>query len=153
MACQVGDVDASEQLQLSIVTGIDKSHPFSYRVVVGCRTPADHSGVREFVSISRIHRMDPQDSKNLEAFRVRYERLRRYWILPAFLADVSVKPEPFFDLAIGKQSIRIRPAWEIGDNDPDSVAIDPEEEPVVPPEIKDPPILRLLDRRRRKVTK
>lgn len=150
---KLGDVDASEQLQLSIVTGIDKSHPFSYRVVVGCRIPADHSGVREFVSISRIHRMDPQDSENLEAFRVRYERLRRYWILPAFLADVSVKPEPFFDLAIGKQSIRIRPAWEIGDNDPDSVAIDPEEEPVVPPEIKDPPVLRLLDRRRRKVTK
>jgi hypothetical protein len=147
---KLGSVDDREQLRLSIVTGIDRAHPFSYRVVVGCPTPTDHSGVREFVLISRIHRMDPNNSKNLEAFRIRYERLRRYTILPAFMPDVSAKPEPFFDLTIRKRSIRICSAWQIGENDPDSVAIDPKEEPVIPPEIKDPPILRLLDRRKRK---
>lgn len=147
---KLGGVDDREQLRLSIVTGIDRAHPFSYRVVVGCPTPTDRSGVREFVMISRIHRMDPQDSKNLEAFRIRYERLQRYTILPAFMPDVSAKPEPFFDLTIRKRSIRICSAWQIGENDPDSVAIDPKEEAVIPAEVKDPPILRLLDRRKRK---
>jgi hypothetical protein len=66
------------------------------------------------------------------------------------MPDVSAKPEPFFDLPIRKRSIRICSAWQIGENDPDSVAIDQQEEPVIPPEIKDPPILRLLDRRKRK---
>jgi hypothetical protein len=147
---KLGNVDASEQLRVSIITGIDKANPFAYRVLVGCSTPTSRSGVREFVFISRIHRMDPPDSKNLEAFRVRYERVRKYRILPAFMPDATAKPEPFFDLAISKQMIRICPAWQIGENDPDSVAIDPQEEAIVPPEVKEPPILRLLDRRRRK---
>jgi hypothetical protein len=147
---KLGDVDESEQLRVSIITGIDKAYPFAYRVLVGCSTPTNRSGVRELVFISRIHRMDPPDSKNLEAFRVRYERVRRYRILPAFMLGATAKPEPFLDLAISKRSIRICPAWQIGENDPDSVAIDPQEEAIVPPEMKEPPILRLLDRRRRK---
>jgi hypothetical protein len=152
---KLGKIDDRERLRVSIITGIDKAHPPSYKVVIGSnlRVPKDSSGVREFVVISRINRMRPQDSKNLETFRARYERVRRYGILPAFLPEINAEPELFFDLSIKKQSIRICPAWEIGENDPDSVAIDPKDDVVVPPEVKEAPILRLLDRRRRQSSK
>ncbi len=144
----LGEIDDEERLRISIITGIDKTHPHSYRVLVGSNLPANSEGIREFVHVARIHRMDPIDATNLETFRARYERVRKYRILPAFMPDLTGKPELFFDLSIEKKSIRICPAWQIGEHDPDSLAIYPEDEPIVPSGVAEPPVLRLLKRKR-----
>lgn len=148
---KIGREDDKNRLRVSIVTGVNKDHPFAYNVVIGSNivVPKDRLATKEIVTVSRINRMRPDKSINLDTFEERYGRVGSYLILPAFLPDVHASPELFPDLAIRKQTIRICQAWEVGENDLDSAAIGPDDSPIVPLEIRDAPVLRLLERRKR----
>lgn len=147
---KLGKTDEEDRLRISILTGIDVSNPFAYKVVVSSNLKIHGNGSKgkEIVLLSRFHRMDAQDPKNLETFQDRYKRVGSYYILPAYLADVNSKPQVFYELAIHKHSIQIRPAWQVGENDPDSAAIGTEDTAIIPPEVTDAPILRVLERKR-----
>jgi len=58
--------------------------------------------------------------------------------------------EMFGDLAIMKETIQIKPAWQVGENDIDSTAIRPGDNPIIPPDATDAPVLKLFDRRKRR---
>lgn len=145
---KLGDVDREEQLRLSIVTGIDKKHPFSYAVVIGSNPSIlKDSGFHHFVNVSRICRMDPPDSKNLNAFLVRFERIGRYMLVPAVFSNEFQQQDFQFDLWIGKRSLRVVPAWQLGKNDPDGVALRPDDDPIIPDGVQDAPVTALLERK------
>lgn len=147
---KLGKVDAEEQLHLSLITGVNKTSPHSYAVVIGSN-PADAwraEGVHHVAYVSRICRMDPPDSRNLNVFVPRYERLRRYILAPAHYAPGMEQPEFFFDLWIEKKELRIIPAWKIGRNDPDGVGIQPGDHPIIPDDVTNAPVLGLLKRRK-----
>jgi SEC-C motif len=61
---------------------------------------------------------------------------------------------PGFDLrlAIFSSQLNVRPAWEIGENDPDVIGIHDDDNVVIPDHVKEAPVLRTLERikRRRK---
>jgi hypothetical protein len=146
----LGEVDQDEQLRITIVRGVDKFHPSSYKVVIGSN-PAftrDEKRVQQFVSVSRINRMDPSNSRNLDGFLARFERIGRYFIVPAYLFDGLENPDVFFDLAIEKTKLIVRKAWEIGLNDLDGVAIDPNDTPLVPDGVEHVPVFDLIARKR-----
>jgi hypothetical protein len=42
--------------------------------------------------------------------------------------------------------LSVREAWEIGPNDPDAVALKQDEQPLIPDDVKDAPVLRTLTR-------
>ena len=147
---KLGNVDEREELHVSLITGVDKKHPFSYAAVIGSNPPTSTtSGIHHFVSVSRVHRMDPSDSRNLDAFLARFERLGAYWLVPAHFVSESQLPEFFFDLGIGKRTLRVLPAWKLGENDPDCVALHADDEPIIPDAVQDAPVLGLLERRKR----
>ena len=147
---KLGDADEGEQLHVSLITGVDRKHPFSYAAVIGSNpSTSNTSGIHHFVSVSRIHRMDPPDSKNLDGFLARFERLGAYWLVPAHFVSESQPPEFFFDLGIGKRSLRVLPAWKLGENDPDGVALHADDDPIIPDGVQGAPVLGLLERRKR----
>ena len=152
---KLGKFDDRERLRVSIITGIDKTHPLAYKVVIGSNVllPKTNSRVREFVSVSRINKMYPEHLKSVETFRTRHEKVGTYSVVPAFQPEIGAKPQVFFNLAIQKRSIRICPAWQIGEHDPDATAIHADDDPIIPLEIKEAPVLRLLDRKRREELK
>jgi hypothetical protein len=84
---RLGEVDKNEELHISLVTGIDSKHPSSYAVVVGSN-PALRNESRQtyVVTLFRIHRMDPPDSRNLDTFLRRFETIGRYFLMPAYAA-------------------------------------------------------------------
>jgi hypothetical protein len=144
---KLGQVDEDEQLRVSIITGIDKKHPSSYNVVISTNLKLmAKSQRRYFVLVSRINRMDPPDLRNLNLFLEEYNRTGRYIILPAHFADIAEIPKPFWDLWIGKQELRISPAWQIGENDPDVWAVQEEDDPIIPDGIENAPVIRALQR-------
>jgi len=146
---RLGEVDEEDQLHLSLITGVNKRLPHSYAVVIHSNPGA--SLVRDLhhtVHVSRIHRMDLTDSRNLSVFVPRYERLGRYVLVPAYYAPGLEQPEFFYDLWIGKRALRIIPAWKLGRNDPDSVELQPEDDPIIPDGVENAPVLGLLESRR-----
>ena len=131
---------------------MDKANPRKYSVVIGSNLPAreKQADPREIISWSRVHQMDNSDPANLKMFEARFSRAKRYSILPVQMPDKGTGGQAFGDLAIWKDSVRISPAWQIGENDIDSAAIGPEDDPIIPLEVVDAPILRLIDRRKRR---
>jgi hypothetical protein len=149
---KLGSKDPDDRLRISIITGIDKQDPTAYDVVVGTNLPGSDAerGPREIVSVSRIHRMDKPDPLNLRRFEEQVTRTKLYGVFPVQARAGGREMEMFGDLAIMKDTIRIAPAWQVGENDIDCVAIMPDDDPIIPPDLADVPVLRLLDRRKRR---
>lgn len=149
---KLGRVDAEEQLRVSIITGIRGDYPSWYRVVIGSNPefPESDGTPKHFVITSRVLQMEPESSRNLDSFLTRFERLGRYFIAPACFRESGDQPDVFYDLCIGKRELVVRPAWQIGEHDPDRVAIWPDDRPMIPPEIKNPPVTSVLERKRNK---
>jgi len=53
-------------------------------------------------------------------------------------------PDINFNLGLMKREINFKEAWEIGPNDLDCVLVFPEDKPVIPAEVNDPPVKELL---------
>ncbi|WP_138511596.1 ATP-binding protein [Maricaulis alexandrii] len=147
----VGRCDENGLIRVVAVTGIDVAHPSHYKVVIG--VDLDHAAAQvrqsdQVLFTSRIHKMLPETSTNLDAFRTQLAKFGCYWLVPAIVSEQSSEPDILFDLAILKQKVVFRHAWEIGDNDPDLVAISLDDDPIIPDDEVDPPVLKALKRKR-----
>jgi hypothetical protein len=142
-----GDEDQDDVLRLAIITGLSKQNPAEYAVVVGpnLRHVEDHEG-KTFVFVSRINRMTPTSSVNLDTFVAAYQRAGAFLLAPAQMGARA--PELFVRLAIIKRHLHIRPAWGIGENDPDASVLQEDDEPIIPPEVIDPPVNKALSQMR-----
>lgn len=72
--------------------------------------------------VSKKSTMESTSSKNLDDFTTKYRVGAEYALVPVFPERGG--PRVRFDLAMMKRHLVIRPAWEIGEHDPDSIAID-----------------------------
>lgn len=145
---QLGEIDTDEQLHVSIITGIDKSHPASYAVVVNAnpKLKKEESQNAQLIMISRTNRMVPTDSRNLDRFLKHFNNVGRYFLVPAHFVDASTQPKLFYELAIGKQELRVYPAWQLEENDPDICALHVDDDPIIPDGVTDPPVARAMQR-------
>ncbi len=110
-----------------------------------------NSAIKNFIIVSRIHRMDPTDSRNIDSFLEQYGRTGQYVIMAARFRGEAVMPEPIWDYGIVKKDIRVCPAWQVGENDPDVIAIEEDNDPIIPDDVTDPPVLRARQRLRKRV--
>lgn len=142
-----GQKDEDDVLRLAIITGVSKQNPAEYAVVVGpnLRHIKSKEGQR-FVFVSRINRMTPHSSTNLDKFIVAFQRVGAFLLAPAQM-DTSA-PIPFVNLAITKRHLHIRQAWQIGENDPDASVFQEDDEPIIPEGVIDPPVNKALARLR-----
>jgi hypothetical protein len=147
---EFGNIDLRERLRISILRGINKNDPFSYRIVIGSNPESElrESGTKFAVFINRIQTMNPTSGTNLDMFLASYRRMGSYFLAPGvvkqeFLTASSV-PHPIDAPHLMKRELHIRQAWEIGRNDFDSVGILPDDIPVVPENQLNPPVHELL---------
>jgi hypothetical protein len=149
---QFGPEDGEDVLRIAIIRGISKQNPAHYGVIVGPNyslSDLRDSNAKTVVFVSRIHRMEPTSPENLDRFLEAYQKWGKYYLAPA-----QMEPKPaLVSGAILKRHLHVRQAWEIGENDPESVALHEDDDPVVPDGIADPPVKQTLERiraRRRK---
>jgi len=156
-----GSKDIDEEIRVTIVTGVDQDNPSHYKVGIGSNIKAlekehDRISSRFFMAITRIHTMTPTSHENLNNFKESFGKFGIYLLAPGSLGN---PPQVFIRHGIVKREVIFKEAWEIGPNDLDMLLISPEDKPVIPPEVKNPPILELLksredpDARPRKIEK
>jgi len=138
------ETGSSERLRISIISGAQKQKPFSYRMVIGTDFSKDNDDSKQTLVVSRIQQMHPADSKNIDNLRKAFETEGAYLILPARFTEDMPRPEIFLDLSIPMRAISLRNAWQIGENDPDIMALQLDDDPIIPETEKDPPVLRAL---------
>ncbi|SFQ57773.1 hypothetical protein SAMN05216578_101152 [Halopseudomonas formosensis] len=147
-----GREDVEDALRITIVTGISKSNPHHYGVIVGPnidQVTADMRNGDTFNMVSRINRMTPATPNNLTYFLKAFSTFDAFFLMPAQLPSGSQRaPEVEFKLALLKRHLHIRPAWQIGENDHDIVALDDDEDPFIPDDVVDAPVIKAIASRR-----
>jgi len=145
---RMGKIDSEERIRVSIITGIDKKNPSSYKVVIGLNSDyaLNHSKAKHVITVSRINQMNPTNSSNLERFMKAYSKYGKYILLPAPFVKKKGSIELFWELGIEKQSIRFLPAWQLSEHDPDVCALEEDDHPIIPADMKDAPVLLALQR-------
>src|SRR5690606_20698410 len=71
---RLGEVDQNEELRISVLTGIDKANPASYRVIVSAKPRLQNNRKLTMIAV-RSNTMTPHDSKNLSMFLEAFARV------------------------------------------------------------------------------
>lgn len=140
---KIGQEDIEEKLRISIITGIDTDNPAAYRIIIGVNLHKawlrEKNSSSNFVSICRIHTMEPRDSRNLDQFLRLFEEREAYVVSSAYVpADFST-PEAF-PAGTLKRELSVRSAWEIGENDIDLGGLRDDDKVIIPDNVTDPPV-------------
>lgn len=141
-----GDDDVKDDLKITIVRGISHVNPAAYAVMVSQNldnVPLSEGNVIGFVS--RINRMYPKTTQNLDLFLEDYARQGRYVLFPAYLPNKMAQPEPIFELPIGKHNLTVINAWEITTNDMAASVLDLDEPPLIPADQPNAPVMKTLE--------
>jgi hypothetical protein len=139
-----GIEDAGDDLRVTVITGVSKSNPTHYSVVIGAnpdRIPM--SSEKTILFVSRINRMTPTTTANLDNFLRVFEQFGAYYLSPAKLGEVELHAE----LSLIKRHLHVRQAWEIGEQDTDASAIHHDDDPIIPPGVEDAPVLKIIARK------
>lgn len=143
-----GREDAVDALRVTIVTGIHKSNPHHYGVIIGSNVDQITVDPRigDVVSfVSRVNRMTPTTSENLTNFLKAFNKFDAFFLMPAQLPTGSnCAPEIEFKFALLKRHLHVRPAWDICENDHDIVALDDGEDPFIPEGVVNAPVINAM---------
>ncbi|WP_164467281.1 dsDNA nuclease domain-containing protein [Caulobacter flavus] len=136
-----GEVDKNDDLRVAIITGLCRRNPSHYSIIIGPNPLRQTNGRKLVTMLSRHQRMEPASLDNLNGFLERYYAYNAY-----FLTTAHMSANPDFDpkLFIQKSNLVVRPAWQIGPNDPDISVLRDGDDPIIPPDVADPPIRRAM---------
>ncbi len=145
---RLGDADERDQIRLSIVRGVDRDAPHTYRITVGTDVEAIEvapAGAPRFVNAHvRIRTEEVLSNEVLDRFLEAFEQAGSYFLVPA-TPDESGSLTIGWDLQLTKRKLIVKPAWEVSLHDLDRLAIRPGDRPVVPDDVDRPPVQDLLD--------
>jgi hypothetical protein len=147
---QFGHSDVEDKIRVAIIRGVNRRSVHAYRVVIGSNpmSSATSDRIRLFQFVVRAHTMEPMSSHNLDAFLEQYDRAREFILTPSVLVRPSGEPHFRSNRYLLKKNLHVRWAWEIGEKDIDSVAIRPTDDPIVPENVEDPPVAKVLKHKR-----
>lgn len=139
-----GKVDNNEEISIVIIKGVDKKNPFWYKVFISKKVDKSKMVDGQFISLSsRFHRMEAQNSTNLDNLLKGYDAYKKFILIPAHI-DSSFQMTPIIELGILKTELTIKNAWEIGIHDFEKVVITEDDDPIIPDNINDAPILKVI---------
>jgi hypothetical protein len=93
--------------------------------------------------VTRNNVMEPATTENLGRFLTSMESAPEYLLAPAHYSE-SGKRSIGFGLAIRKSGLVVRNAWEIAVGDIDVTGLSPDDDPVIPAGLENPPCKEML---------
>ena len=146
--------DRQNKIGIRIIKGIDKNHPYWYRVVIG-QLSFSHKekNIPQIIAMPvRVHTMEPNNDTNLKMFEQELQTVKSFSICPSYFHDMSAQPRIFEDLIIHKniESIMICNAYEVSETDwLTEAGILPTDTPIIPAGKENAPILSIIKRKKR----
>ncbi|MCK4842679.1 MAG: hypothetical protein KAT04_12485 [Methylococcales bacterium] len=142
---ELGNEDKNDRLKITIVKNINKHDLAHYRVCIN--ENANFNTSKTVQVIARRNTMTPLSSKNLDMFLSEFKKRKSYLLSYAIVKDEKMIPISTKNRkTILKHHINVVDAWQVGPNDMEVMAIDKDDEPVIPEGINDAPIIEVLKR-------
>ncbi len=149
---ELGSRDKEERLRITILRGVIRSEPYTYRVIFGLNPEIEFKNdpKKMKVLVTRIQTMEPTSHVNLDNFIKSFHEAGHYGVAHCIMEPGSAEPEIQLQHVIIKRELFVRDAWQLGMNDVDHVGLLPDDDPIIPADQVDPPVLELLRRKRGK---
>ncbi|MCU1788584.1 hypothetical protein CUU54_06885 [Pectobacterium polaris] len=141
---EVGVIDTSERLRIVLIKGISSSHPCNYRVVIS-ESMANLKGHTRMTMIARVNTMSPKTDLNIDRFITKYNEKNYFYFSCDSMVNKIHKGSTPQQVGILIKNLQVRWAWEIGMNDPDMIAIQANDTPLIPSDEQNPPVAALLE--------
>ena len=136
---------AGEKVKISILKGIDADNPFWYKGLITSNIPMEEMrDGHAFVMMTKVSTMTPGNPRNLEGFLASYTRFGYFTLAPFFIDIKTGKPEAMNECGFKMRELTVKNAWEIGIHDLEMTAIEATDNPVIPHDISDIPVLDVL---------
>jgi tetratricopeptide (TPR) repeat protein len=136
---------AGEKIKICILKGIDAGNPYWYKGLISSNIKKEEMKNRNrIISMTKISTMTPINPRNLEGFLESYSRFGYFKLAPFFIDIKTGKPEPLDEWGFLMKELSVRNAWEVGVNDMEMTAIVATDNPVIPKEITNAPVLEVL---------
>lgn len=150
----LGHQDSQDKIGIRIIKGIDKKHPYWYRVIIGQLSfPRKEKNGPQIIAMPvRFHTMEPSNDTNLKMFERELKTVKSFSICPSYFYDMSAQPQVFEDLMIHKniESITICDACDVSETDwLMDAGILPTDNPIIPAGKEDAPILSIIERKKK----
>lgn len=144
-----GKDDSDDIIKITLIKGVNKNNPYWYKVHITANILSKryNSDERFFSVTARYHKMTPDNPENMHRIEQIIRSNREFLFCPAEISKDGKDIEPYFDKAIVKRSIEIKNAWEIGVNDLACVVIQKDDDPIIPSDIENVPVLEILKKR------
>ena len=98
--------------------------------------------------MARKNTMTPSTSENLDRFLAAYKACKHFIVSYGIVKnEVLLPPSSNNQKMIKKFDITVVDAWEVGPNDIEMMAIDRNDNPIIPKGIETPPILETFKRK------
>lgn len=142
---KIGSVDTRHWIGLSIITGISRTDPAHYRMVVSVSESfikAKLGAHRKFAVVNRMLDMTPSTDVNLQTFLSIYSKTGKFILQIGTLGPNGQLAMPKADEALGieLQHLTVVPAWQIGADSQLMGALGNIDDPFIPEGIAEPPI-------------
>ena len=139
--------DKEGKIVVSFIKGISKKQKYDYRVMITGKVNAPKNKNENIIvnMATRFHQMNCIDDKNIGILEdiINNGINPKISILP--MTILSEKIIPLWEYEIILKKINIKQAYEIGKFDLESAVILKDDEPIIPPDIENPPIKELLN--------
>jgi hypothetical protein len=145
-----GPQGSDEHLRVSIVQGVSKSNPAHYRVCLCPQVdefPTDSSSPAIRILSSRIHTMEPETSQNLDRFLSDFAAHGSFFLTAVDLSSLGA-PRFLQQHALHRFGLIVMEAWKVDVGSSESFAIFYDDDVIIPPAVKDAPVLKVLEARR-----
>lgn len=145
-----GNNPRNYDIRIAVIIGVSKQSPAEYAISIGpnLREAAEDDN-RVVMYLSRIHRMHPGTSKNLDTFLASFKKMKSFFLSPArFAENGGVREMLSLQFAIPMRRLEVREAWQIGENDHDICVLHDSDDPIIPKGVVDPPVFRALKQKR-----
>jgi len=141
---ELGAKDSLNRLRVSIIRKISLKEPYSYRVSVTENPRAKEANL--VTMIYRLNTMTPTTDKNLNTFLDAYNKAGCFKFIYGSLKNGQLDISYNSGLTIVKSELIVKDAWEIGSNDLEFMSIQKDDTPIIPENIKDPPVHEIFRR-------
>jgi hypothetical protein len=147
---ELGSRDEKERLRITILRGVKRSEPYTYRVIFGLNPDVELRGHRKglAVMVARVHTMEPTSHANLHRFLENLHAVGHYGLAHCILESRAPQPELKTQHVVIKRELFVRDAWQIGPNDVDLVGLQEDDDPIIPEDQANAPVLEVLGRKR-----
>ena len=151
---RVAERNADDILRVAILTDIDKAHRSHYRFGIAPAAAGPKGDAMLMIAV-RTNTMEPDSSKNLDAFLAAFAQHGRFRLgVAAAPPDPRIPFAPLDIEPIELTRVEIKAAWQIEVGEPMfGMILRPDDDPYVPDTVASPdelPVMQLIDARKRR---